>query len=168
MHANGYALLAPASGCEFLPAGDWFIAEKRASDQRPETSSRGLIFQHPAEKLDSSRPPIKTDGNVSTLHDHRNLALTVGMLQHDVELIGIGYNVEIFYLFVALGISFTSRPCVGSGILTENQYLLRHGSILRILKVICSYFILISIGCRCQPNLNSQLLSCQCFQIDIY
>jgi len=40
-------------------------------------------------KLDPSRAPIKTDGNLSILNNHRNFACTVGMLQHDVELIGI-------------------------------------------------------------------------------
>jgi hypothetical protein len=54
------------------------------------------------------------------------------MLQHGVELIGFGDHVDIFDLLATLGIGFTSRPGVGSGILAENQYFFRHGPFLRI------------------------------------
>jgi hypothetical protein len=52
------------------------------------------------------------------------------MLQHDVELLQIRYNVEIFNILILFGISFTGCPGVRSGILAENQYFFRHGSVL--------------------------------------
>jgi hypothetical protein len=42
------------------------------------------------------------------------------MLEHGVELIGFGYDVDIFDLLATLGIRFTSCPGVGSGILAED------------------------------------------------
>jgi hypothetical protein len=54
------------------------------------------------------------------------------MLEHGIEFIGFGDDVDIFDLLATLGIRFTSCPGVGSGILAENQYFFRHGSLLRI------------------------------------
>jgi hypothetical protein len=54
------------------------------------------------------------------------------MLEHGIEFIGFGDDVDIFDLLATLGIGFTSCPGVGSGILAENQYFFRHGSLLRI------------------------------------
>jgi hypothetical protein len=96
---------------------------------------RGLIFQLPVEKLNSSRAPVKPDGHLSGLDNHRNFTGTLGMLQHGVELIGFGDDVDIFNLLAILGICFTSCPCVGSGILAENQYFFRHDPLLRTFRI---------------------------------
>jgi len=85
------------------------------------------FFSQLLKKLNSSRPAIKTNGNFSTFNNHRNLAHAVGMLQHDVELVRIRCNFEIFNILILFGISFTSCPGVGSGIFAENQYFFSHG-----------------------------------------
>lgn len=54
------------------------------------------------------------------------------MLEHGIEFIGFGDDVDIFDLLATLGIGFTSCPGVGSGILTEDQYLIRHFSLLLV------------------------------------
>jgi hypothetical protein len=78
------------------------------------------LFSFQLNKLNPSRPPIKPDGNLSSLNNYRHFARTFGMLEHGVELIGFGYDVDIFDLLATLGIRFTSCPGVGSGILAED------------------------------------------------
>ncbi len=85
------------------------------------------FFSLRLKNLHPSRPAIKTNSNFSTFNDHRNLAHAVGMLQHDVELVRIRCNFEIFNILILFGISFTSCPGVRSGIFAENQYFFRHG-----------------------------------------
>jgi hypothetical protein len=52
------------------------------------------------------------------------------MLEHGVELVGIGYHVHIIKFRFFFGISFTSCPCIRSGIFSEYQYFFRHKVIL--------------------------------------
>jgi hypothetical protein len=52
------------------------------------------------------------------------------MLEHGVELAGIGYHILIIKFLLTFGISFTSCPRVRSGVFSEYQYLFRHRVIL--------------------------------------
>jgi hypothetical protein len=93
------------------------------------------LFGRRPKNLDASGAAIKTNRHLSRFNDDWNLASTFGVLQHPVELVGIGYDVEIFNLLVFFGISFTSCPRVGSGVFAENQYFLRHDLILPGIKL---------------------------------
>ena len=52
------------------------------------------------------------------------------MLEHGIEFIGFGDDVDIFDLLATLGIGFTSCPGVGSSILSEKQNFVGHSSLL--------------------------------------
>jgi hypothetical protein len=117
---NNKRLFVIAQCLGFLP--------KQFQSDHPST----IFFSQLLKKLNSSRPAIKPNGNVAAFNNHRNFARAVGMLQHDVELFRIRFNVEIFNILFLFGISFTSCPCVRSGIFAENQYFFSHGSFLRI------------------------------------
>jgi hypothetical protein len=105
---------------------------KTDENSTPKNSDSLFFFSHRLKKLNASGPAIKSDGNLPALNNHRHFACAVGMFQHDVELVRIRCNVEIFNILVLFGISFTSCPRIGSGIFAENQYFFRHRSVLLI------------------------------------
>ena len=78
--------------------------------------------------LDLSRSAVESDGDVVLIHDDRNLAYTVGILQHDLHLIRVRLDADVLHLPALLGKSFTSLIGIGSRVLSENQYFTRHGS----------------------------------------
>ena len=84
--------------------------------------------------LNASCPAVKSDGNLILVHNHRNLAHTVGIFQHVFEFAGIVPNVAVLNLFPLLFKSFTSRFCVRSRIFAINQYFISHCSYLLELK----------------------------------
>jgi len=88
------------------------------------------LSSRPLKNLNASGSAVKADGHRFAFNNNGNLAFAFGMLQHFLELLWIRYNVEIFNLFFAFGISCTSCPRVGSGIFSEYQYFFRHGLLL--------------------------------------
>jgi len=77
---------------------------------------------------DPSRSAVKPDDNIILLNNNRNLSYTIGVFQHGLHILGIRRNINVFYFHTFFGISFTSLKGIGSGFLTKNQYLIRHGS----------------------------------------
>ena len=69
---------------------------------------------------DASGAPVKSDGDGLTLDNDRNLAKTVGVLQHGLEIPGIFDNIKVVELNPLLGKCFTSCPGVRSSILAKN------------------------------------------------
>jgi hypothetical protein len=63
---------------------------------------------------------VETNGHTLTFNDHGHLAGTVGMFQHDIELVRVRNNIMIFYSFAFLLECFTSSVGVRSGTLSKN------------------------------------------------
>jgi len=76
--------------------------------------------------LNASRSAIKPDGNIALLHNNRNLSYTIGIFQHVLHLFSISLNINVFNVLTLFGKSFTSLICIGSVILSKNQYFIRH------------------------------------------
>ena len=78
--------------------------------------------------LNASRSAMKTDGNIALLYNNRNLSYTIGIFQHVLHLFSISLNINVFNVLTLFGKSFTSLICIGSVILSKNQYFIRHGT----------------------------------------
>jgi len=76
--------------------------------------------------LDPSRSAVKADGNRFPLDNDRNLAGSLGVLQHGVKIFGLFDHIIIGYLAAFFGKCFTSCPGVWSSILSENQNFVGH------------------------------------------
>jgi hypothetical protein len=76
--------------------------------------------------LNASRSAVKPDGNIALFHNNRNLSHAIGIFQHGLHLLSISLNIHVFNFLTLFGKSFTSLICIGSGIFSENQYLIRH------------------------------------------
>jgi hypothetical protein len=83
-------------------------------------------FRLPAEKSDASRPPVKADGYRLSLDNDRDLAGTIGMLQHGVYMFWFFNHIIILHLPTLFGKRFTSGPGVRSSILSKKQNFIRH------------------------------------------
>ena len=77
--------------------------------------------------LNASRSAVKPDGNIALFHNNRNLSYAIGIFQHGLHLLSISLNINVFNFLALFDKSFTSLICIGSGILSKNQYLFRHG-----------------------------------------
>ncbi len=70
--------------------------------------------------LNSSGTAIKSDGNGFTFHNHRHFAFTFGILQHGIHFFIASEYIDIFHIFILLGIRLTGGGCVRSGVFAEN------------------------------------------------
>lgn len=77
--------------------------------------------------LNASRSAIKPDGNIALLNNNRNLSYAIGIFKHVLHLLSISLNINVFNVLTLFGKSFTSLICIGSVILSKNQYIIRHG-----------------------------------------
>ncbi len=77
--------------------------------------------------LNTSRSAIKPDGNIALLYNNRNLSYTIGIFKHVLHLLSISLNINVFNVLTLFDKSFTSLICIGSVILSKNQYIIRHG-----------------------------------------
>jgi hypothetical protein len=75
---------------------------------------------------DPSLSAVESDGNVSLFHNNRNLSYAIGIFQHGLHLFGISLNINVFNFPTLFCKSFTSLICIRSGILSKNQYFIRH------------------------------------------
>jgi len=82
----------------------------------------------PAGRLDASGTAVKPDTDLLAIDDDRNLAGTIGKLQHAVHLIGIVDDTDIFDLPTLFSVGFTGRTGVGSCVFSENENAIRHGN----------------------------------------
>jgi len=76
--------------------------------------------------LNASRSAVEPDGNIALFHNYRNLSYAIGIFQHGLHFLSISLNINVFNFLTLFGKSFTSLICIGSGILSKNQYLIRH------------------------------------------
>jgi hypothetical protein len=90
------------------------------------TLQRSSIIDIQPIYLDASSSAVKPDGNIALLHNNRNLSYAIGIFQHGLHLLGISLNINVFDFLTLLGKSFTSLICIGSSILSKNQYFIRH------------------------------------------
>ncbi len=63
---------------------------------------------------------VETDGHMLTFNDYGHFAGTVGMFQHDIQLVRVRNNIMIFYSFAFLLECFPSSVGVRSGIFSKN------------------------------------------------
>ena len=97
------------------------------SDNKRGILQRSHFIDIQAIDLNASRSAVKPDGNIALFHNNRNLSYAIGIFQHGLNLLGISLNINVFNFLTLLGKSFTSLICIGSGILSKNQYFFRHG-----------------------------------------
>ncbi len=76
--------------------------------------------------LDASRSAVEPDGNIALFHNNRNFSYAIGIFQHGLHLLSISLNINVFNFLTLFGKSFTSLIGIGSGILSKNQYFIRH------------------------------------------
>jgi hypothetical protein len=60
------------------------------------------------------------------INDDGNLTVPLGIFQHAVHFVGVGYNIYIGEGLSLFFICFTSRGGIRSGVLAENQDLFSH------------------------------------------
>jgi hypothetical protein len=71
---------------------------------------------------------VKSDGNIPLFHNNRNLSYAIGIFQHGLHLLDISLNINIFHFITLFSKSFPSLICIGSDVLSENQYFIRHNA----------------------------------------
>lgn len=65
---------------------------------------------------------LEPDGHLAMLYDNRNFSIPIGIFQHAVHLVGVGYHIYIGNVLALLCIRFTSCCGVGSGVLSKYHY----------------------------------------------
>ena len=93
-------------------------------------SSIVILFGIQPIILNPSCSAIETNGYIFPLNNNWHLTLSMRMFQHDVKLTGIRMYVKIINFFAFFGKCFTSSPGIRSSILSEDQNLFRHFSVL--------------------------------------
>ena len=129
-----------------------------------------FILAYSQKYSDPSVATIEPDGHLIPFHNYRHLTLSLSVCQHGAQFFRIGMYINVFNLLSLLGISFTSRNRIGSGVFSKNQYFFRH--LFSLHFVFCGlrkYFLTISVDCNfiAEKVPNNYFQSCQCFQIDI-
>jgi len=112
---------------------------------------RSQIIDIQPTGLNASRSTVKPDGDIALFHNNRNLSYAIGIFQHSLHLLSISLNINVFNFLTLFGKSFTSLIGIGSGILSKNQYFIRHGATSPrklTYKEDNKYFLKISSYCR--------------------
>lgn len=81
---------------------------------------------------DLSPAALKADDDPAPVDDHRYLAGAFGMLEHRIELCRVRQDIHIGHDAAFLGVGFTSRPGMRSGVFAENHDFLGHDTYLPI------------------------------------
>lgn len=119
----------PATSSQYRVSNEFL---KSAIENRQ--SSIVILFGIQPIILNPSCSAIETNGYIFPLNNNWYLTLSIGMLQHDVELTRIRIDVKIIYFFAFFGKCFTSSPGMGSSIFSEDQNFFRHFSFLQDLN----------------------------------
>ena len=87
------------------------------------------------EKSYSSGITLKTDGHRFSFDNDRHFACSFGVFQHGFKMPGFFYHIIIIDLPAVFGKCCTSCPGIRSGILPENQDIIRHFSLLPVWRL---------------------------------
>jgi hypothetical protein len=72
-------------------------------------------------RLHRSCPAIKSDDDLTGIHNSWNFACPVGIFQHLIKIIRGCFDIDVFYFLVFFIISFTSRSRIRSATFPKYQ-----------------------------------------------
>lgn len=75
---------------------------------------------------DFSATAVESDGDRTPLDDHGNGALPLGVLKHLLHPRGVLGHVDVLEGYLPFAVILPGGNGVGSGVLAEDQYLVRH------------------------------------------
>jgi hypothetical protein len=87
-----------------------------------------FLVRPPAGRLNASGATFKPDMDLPAIDDNRNLAGTIGKLQHAAHLVRVVDDTDIFDLPSLFSVGFTGRIGIGSCVFAENENTIRHGN----------------------------------------
>jgi hypothetical protein len=77
----------------------------------------------------------ETDGNLASLEDDRHLAPAVSQLQHALQSLLVGQDVDVIKRNLTAGVVLPGAPGERSEFLAEDRYFLFHG-LVRLVSII--------------------------------
>jgi len=83
-----------------------------------------------AIRSNTSSSSFKSYSDRTMVHNDRDLAPAIGIFEHVIQFARMRYDIDVFHRPAFFRKSFTSLCGKGSGILSKDQYFLRHGRFL--------------------------------------